>query len=484
MPSFTILGVSSTDQGLVTGEFGVITASGVMTGIVSLNGGLLVNSGLMTHPSSTTVSVIGTSSSLVNYGQISGRNAAIEIRRIPGAVSLGFNLTNFGTISGSVFGADGILLQNAGNRIVNHGTISGNADDGIQINVQSSETGTNEIYNTGMISGSSGLNLDVKTRNIIVNSGTIIGWSASAITTLFSGGPTVQGVELTNTGVVQGGIDFSVGNDLIDNRSGKIFGDISVNSGNDTIANRVGLMDGDVLLGGGADIFDNRGGIVTGVVSGEAGADLFLGSVTAIDVFDGGADVDTLDFRVQGTVGVALDGAFASTGSAQGDIYSGIENVFGSSTGNDVIRGDGAANALFGFGGNDNLNGMAGADVIRGGLGADSLVGGMGNDFFRFDAASEGGDVLVDFTSAVGNDDSFLISAAGFGGGLVAGALAAGAFQSRADNIAQDADDRFIFRTTDQTVWFDADGSNAGAAVLIVDLQAGAVVTAADFLIF
>ncbi len=66
----------------------------------------------------------------------------------------------------------------------------------------------------------------------------------------------------------------------------------------------------------------------------------------------------------------------------------------------------------------------------------------------------------------------------------MAGTLAAAAFQSSADNIAQDADDRFIFRTTDQTVWFDVDGNGTGAAVLIADLQAGAVVTAADFLIF
>ncbi|MGB4828457.1 MAG: hypothetical protein WBP18_14525 [Paracoccaceae bacterium] len=45
------------------------------------------------------------------------------------------------------------------------------------------------------------------------------------------------------------------------------------------------------------------------------------------------------------------------------------------------------------------------------------------------------------------------------------------------------ADDRFIFRTTDRTLWFEADGSGAGAAIMVADLQAGAVVTAAEILL-
>ena len=50
-------------------------------------------------------------------------------------------------------------------------------------------------------------------------------------------------------------------------------------------------------------------------------------------------------------------------------------------------------------------------------------------------------------------------------------------------NLAQDANDRFIFRTTDQTLWFDVDGTGGGGPRLIADLQAGAVVTAADILL-
>ena len=151
--------------------------------------------------------------------------------------------------------------------------------------------------------------------------------------------------------------------------------------------------------------------------------------------------------------------------------------------GNDVIRGNGAANALFGWGGNDSLDGAGGADVLRGGVGIDTLTGGTGNDTFRFSALNESGDVITDFGNNVSSDDRFQITAAAFGGMMPLGTLAANQFQTRADNLAQDADDRFIFNTTDRTLWFDADGNGAGAAIMVADLQAGAVVTAADILL-
>jgi hypothetical protein len=56
-------------------------------------------------------------------------------------------------------------------------------------------------------------------------------------------------------------------------------------------------------------------------------------------------------------------------------------------------------------------------------------------------------------------------------------------FDRGTDNLAGDANDRFIFRTTDKTLWFDADGSGTGRAVMLADLQATAVVTAADILL-
>jgi hypothetical protein len=59
-----------------------------------------------------------------------------------------------------------------------------------------------------------------------------------------------------------------------------------------------------------------------------------------------------------------------------------------------------------------------------------------------------------------GNNDRFRIDASEFGGGLAAGGtLAASQFRTRADNVAQDANDRFVLRTTDATLWFDSNGN-------------------------
>ncbi|EKD60684.1 MAG: hemolysin-type calcium-binding repeat family protein [uncultured bacterium] len=60
------------------------------------------------------------------------------------------------------------------------------------------------------------------------------------------------------------------------------------------------------------------------------------------------------------------------------------------------------------------------------------------------------------------------------------GTLSADHFVIAANNLALDANDYFIFNTTDQTLWFDRDGSGAREALIVADLQSGAVLTAAD----
>ena len=250
----------------------------------------------------------------------------------------------------------------------------------------------------------------------------------------------------------------------------------------DLIRNR-GDMTGDILLGGGDDRYDGRGGFVDGTVFGEAGNDTFRPG-GGIELFDGGLGVDTLDFRSTSGVRVYLDGSGPNTGSAEGDDYVGIETMLGSARGADVLGGDAANNVLRGYGGADTLAGGSGADALVAGVGIDLVFGGLGDDSFYFEKPGDGGDVIGDFAAVVGNNDTFRFWAPGFGGGLVAGALPAAQFQSRADNLAQDADDRFIFRTTDQTLWFDSNGNGAGGLTLVADLQSGAVVTAADILIY
>ena len=250
----------------------------------------------------------------------------------------------------------------------------------------------------------------------------------------------------------------------------------------DLIRNR-GEMIGDILLGGGDDRYDGRGGFIDGTVYGGDGSDTFRPG-GGIELFDGGLGADTLDFRSTAGVKVYLDGSGPNTGTAAGDDYLGIENVQGSLRGADTLVGDAANNVLRGYGGADMLSGGNGLDRFIGGAGIDRLIGGLGDDRFVFEKPGDGGDVIKDFAAVVGNDDRFYFEAAGFGGGLVPGALAAGQFRTRADNLAQDGNDRFIFRTTDQTLWFDVNGNLAGGLTLVADLQASAVVTAADIFLF
>ncbi|HVG46698.1 MAG TPA: family 16 glycosylhydrolase [Rubellimicrobium sp.] len=148
----------------------------------------------------------------------------------------------------------------------------------------------------------------------------------------------------------------------------------------------------------------------------------------------------------------------------------------------DTLDGRTGRDTLSGLGGTDTLMGGKGNDLLNGGAAKDILTGGADNDTFRFDSAPHGPDLINDFSNKAGNNDIFHFSASGFGGGLVGGghALAASQFQVRADNFAQDSDDRFILRTTDKTLWFDVDGKGGVDAVMVADLQSNATVTADD----
>ena len=107
------------------------------------------------------------------------------------------------------------------------------------------------------------------------------------------------------------------------------------------------------------------------------------------------------------------------------------------------------------------------------------MTGGLGADQFTFVSRTDGIDHITDFDAS----DVIAIDAAAFGGGLVVGALADSAFVARADNLAQDVDDRFIFRTTDNSLWFDRNGTDAGGLVQIAVIDGSIAPTAADFVL-
>jgi len=389
--------------------------------------------------------------------------------------------------NGVVGSIDGTAVSASGSfqRVTVEGTIFAD-QTGIRMGTILAPTSYQTIYisATGVVSGDNAIDL-FGVASFLNNNGTIdggintsgsngvdrselrnFGTISDIVVAVFRSG--TENYTLLNVGTIEGGVYSYYAFDVYDSRVDRI-----TNSG---------LMIGDITLGGLDDSYDGRGGRVIGVVYGEDGADTFRPGSGA-ETFDGGVGSDLLNFLDTTGIRVYLDSSGANTLTAQGDTYVGIERVNGSQFGSDVLVGDAASNNLRGHGGNDTLSGGGGADYLTGGTGADRTTGGTGNDMFQFHVIGDGGDVITDFAAVAGNNDCFRFATT-MGGGLVAGALLAGQFQSRTDNLAQDANDRFIFRTTDQTLWFDSNGNGAGGLVLMADLQPGAVVTSADILIF
>jgi Bacterial lectin/Galactose oxidase-like, Early set domain/RTX calcium-binding nonapeptide repeat (4 copies) len=130
--------------------------------------------------------------------------------------------------------------------------------------------------------------------------------------------------------------------------------------------------------------------------------------------------------------------------------------------------------------GNDTLIGGPGDDTLIGGLGSDTLTGGAGRDHFVYQSAAEGGDTIKDFAVA---DDTLSFSAAGFGGGLVAGQhLAVGTtFIADASPTATTATGTFLYNTATHDLQWDADGSGDGGAVQIAHFTTAVALTADHF---
>lgn len=149
------------------------------------------------------------------------------------------------------------------------------------------------------------------------------------------------------------------------------------------------------------------------------------------------------------------------------------------SNGNDLLVGSPLNDTIDGGADNDTINGGADADSITGGAGADLLTGGAGADQFVFNLPTEGTDTITDFVSGT---DSIRISAAGFGGGLVAGPLPLTDFVIGV--AAGDPSDRFIYDNATGTLRYDPDGTGATPAVIIAILTGPPALAASDIVIF
>lgn len=122
--------------------------------------------------------------------------------------------------------------------------------------------------------------------------------------------------------------------------------------------------DGDDRISGG-DSSDN--------LHGGDGNDTLNGGSGIADNLSGGAGSDTASYQA-GLVGVvaSLSNAANNTYDANGDRYSSIENLTGTSYA-DTLEGNASVNILIGGNGNDKLIGRAGGDILNGGSGTDTV---------------------------------------------------------------------------------------------------------------
>jgi serralysin len=241
---------------------------------------------------------------------------------------------------------------------------------------------------------------------------------------------------------------------LIENASGGSGHDIIVgNSANNFLSGNDGY---DYLYGGyGDDIL--YGGTGADTTIGDIGNDIyFVDNVN--DVVTETANSSTQIDRVYSSVDYTLPLNVEELVMIDTVAMYGIGNNL-----NNLIWGNSNVNVLYGMDGNDFLYGA---------FGNDHLVGGSGADGFYFANRSEGVDTIYDFTAGV---DKIYISAAGFGGGLVAGAtINTSQFFTLTTNSG----------TSGSRLFFDADGYyGAGAAIEVANVLYNSDLTVNDVII-
>lgn len=232
-----------------------------------------------------------------------------------------------------------------------------------------------------------------------------------------------------------------------------------------------GFGGGDILVGGAGSEFI-EGGLGGDQINGAGGFDYASYANAAAGV--------RLDFTSPGT----------NTGEAAGDAISNVEafylsahgDIFIGQTGQNIVFAGNGGDALFGgVNANDWLFGEGGADFISGGVFDDLLSGGAGADTYAFASwVGNGVDSILDFTSG---QDKFQLTGSGFG--LLGGtAIVNGVnFIAAASPFATSAQGTLLYATGLGILYYDPDGSGAGAAIALAQIIGAPLVTAGDFIV-
>jgi Ca2+-binding RTX toxin-like protein len=317
----------------------------------------------VTQTSDSTLDAIvedGEANSVTVYGMVwqnpgGYREASLALK------SSGSDFTLTIAEGGLLAGNAGVLLDGQDAYVVNNGTISGDGRYGPGISTYS-QNGV--IENHGLIT-SRYTGIDIGIAQTVINDGTIL----SNYAALATAGTLHGSLTLINHRMIHGQYAIVAADD------------------DDHIVND-GTLLGTLKLVGGDDVIDNRGGKIVGQILSGDGDDTLItdnAKVKLTETPDGGYDT------VKSTVSYTLN--------ANVEILKliGKANIDGTATDTTAQR-----EQLYGNSGNNTLKGLGGEDIIDGGAGNDLLVGGLGQDSFVYNKGY-GVDTVQDFHHSEGD---------------------------------------------------------------------------------
>ncbi|MBT9099626.1 hypothetical protein KFZ76_18165 [Methylovulum psychrotolerans] len=240
-----------------------------------------------------------------------------------------------------------------------------------------------------------------------------------------------------------------------------------------------GTANADVLLGSaGNDMLLGAAG--NDVLVGDLGDDLLDGG-SGIDTLVGGAGNDTyiVDNAADIVAELNKGGTDTVDASVSVTLTLNVENLVLTGTAALNGTGNGSNNDLLGNAAANVLSGGAGNDTINGGAGNDNLTGGTGKDTFIFNSPlTANADTITDFKVV---DDTIQLENAVFTQLTATGVL--NAANLKIGTGASDANDFIVYNPSTGALFYDADGSGAGAAVQIATVGVNLAMTNADFMV-
>ncbi len=233
----------------------------------------------------------------------------------------------------------------------------------------------------------------------------------------------------------------------------------------------------DTLIGGeGDDILD--GGSDNDAMYGGVGNDTYVVDHVGDRVYESyGEGTDTVKASVSFALSPDVENLYLTGTTAINGTGNGLHNAINGNSGNNVLSGGLGNDSLYGWDGNDSLTGgndhdsLTGGndhDRLSGGNGNDTLIGGGGNDVLGGGAGADdfvfasvllnGHDHLSDFQHGL---DRLVFAGADYG--FAAGHVLTGA-ELTVGSVAVGTGAQFIWDDASDRLYWDADGSGAGAA--------------------